>query len=81
MLNWLNQEIEEGAVVYRGHRQGLHGDLVGVVYKDHGDGYYTVKWRFELFDKPLISTREIKCSGAVLVRLDDNVLASLYHNM
>lgn len=79
MYNWLNQQIEEGAVVFRGHRQGLHGDLVGVVWKDHGDGYFTVKWHFELFEKPEMTTRQTKVPGAVLVRLDESVLTSLHH--
>lgn len=81
MLNWLNQEIEEGAVVYKGHQQGSHGNLVGIVNKDNGDGDIEVDWHFELFSLPVkIQGRFMKNERAArMVRLDDSVLASLHH--
>lgn len=77
MKNWLGQEIEVGVVVYRGHRQGSHDDMVGVVSQDHGDGSFTVKWHFALVVRGVPCYKETRCNGFVLVRLDESVLTSL----
>ena len=77
MKNFLNQEIGEGSVVYRGERQGSHGRLVGVVDIDHGDGNATVAWNFELFERWQRVTRRHIVSIRSLVVLDEDVLKSI----
>jgi len=80
MKNWLNQDIEEGSVVYRGNRQGVHGDKIGIVTSDLGDNRVMVNWLFEL--RYTAAKIDVRCAepGAILVRVDDSVLASLYRN-